>query len=213
MKNRRIKGLIITMAFCVAVFTVPIAHANSVIPYNIDTLETFLANTTYFNGNGTLISSFDFSGTWHYTAIASEASNVNGTIDPLSTAAATFTNATTANWGAWRSINFDSGNIYLKDFTTGDVKSVDGYNASDHYLKLYLLTADSQYLDYLGKPIKLSAGTYILGFNDNGSTDADYDDFIIALQPGRQQVPEPATMLLLGLGLMGLAGVRRKFKK
>ncbi len=39
----------------------------------------------------------------------------------------------------------------------------------------------------------------------------EVDNIAIGKDPTR--VPEPATMLLLGLGLVGLAGARRKFKK
>lgn len=48
----------------------------------------------------------------------------------------------------------------------------------------------------------------IVMMDDTGhNNDNDYDDLVIGIQVGR--VPEPSTVLLIGLGLLGLMGARR----
>ncbi len=54
-----------------------------------------------------------------------------------------------------------------------------------------------------------SSNELFFGFNDDGSPDGDYDDYIIRITSGA--IPEPATwaMMMIGLGLVG-ASLRRR---
>jgi hypothetical protein len=162
------------------------------------------------NGYTPITGSFDFSGEWCYTAVAYESGNFNY-ISESPGGTKIFTTQNPGNFGEMDYVDFDTHNLYFSDGNPLDVP-LDGFDPNAPYFRLFQLDADSKYFSFLASNPVFSSGTVFIGFNDNGSGggDLDFDDIIVAAQ----RVSEPATMLLLGFGLIGMAGLgRRKFKK
>ena len=81
---------------------------------------------------------------------------------------------------------------------------VSASNINDNINKIAYIKNNGSYKDASGNPF-----AFLIGFNDSGSTDGDYDDYVI----GVNAVPVPAALPLMAsaLGLFGIS--RRKSKK
>jgi hypothetical protein len=51
---------------------------------------------------------------------------------------------------------------------------------------------------------------YVIGFNDNGSSDGDFDDFVVGVNVAAVPEPETYALMLAGLGALGFVSRRRQ---
>ena len=92
-------------------------------------------------------------------------------------------------------------------FIDTNVSLTANLGSTDGYLQYYQLTSDWTYTGKSGITLNFLENDIIVGFNDN-SKHIDHMDLVVALRPS--PVPVPGAVWLLGSGLLGLVGIRRR---
>ena len=163
-------------------------------------------STDYKTGVTLIGGSFPFTtGTYGATFLGYEAGHTDGLMKNDSTFL--FKTQTTGS-SVGDTANVDVASAFYRDVNDSDDSAFLLSN-----LKVYSLLGS-----YLNSYANMSGWTstfdndslyYVVGFGD-GADDHDYDDLVIAVKAN--PVPIPAAVWLLGSGLLGLVGIRRRKK-